>query len=874
MIRRLALILFLTPATLFPSAQPAHQALPANQIVSSYVDIPDGENNSDGESWITIDEAFFKKEEERARSVQPQASNILNRSSSMGERGAPRIEISKNPYEDQGVRPGESELVQMRGMMQIVLQNQVTLATQLLNVQQQNAQFVRDLAAFRVVQNTQANVQDNGPQPVLITSPSKARTLRELQTYYFDMVIPAFDQAIRDYNGKQVSEMLADMVTQLTKDAKILALSENKLAGLVKRLRDRGLYPLAELHNTIQRIKDAEQANISEAMPLLSTTDGLQNSSTATASSSLAALTTPCNICLDDKLANELVALSCSHLYCKACLNQLVDNASAERSTAQLKCPNTSCAKPLNEQDVRTITSNDIAKLTAYADICAREWLIRQPNARQCPTPNCPFVFLNDGANARATICSECNQRYCSNCLVDHERQMSCDAAKAARAGDIAYNEWKQTNTKECPQCKATIQKNGGCPTVACSQCKHAFCWNCLGPYNHLAHNCRPTTIPMQPVLPVPVQAAVPAAIPDARPAAGRRLRRSEVANLFAPIAAAATPAVAPRDPLTGFLIPQAAPDGFVIPDVVVSSSAAPVNLRTALKAAIDAHTVPRDQASTWNDPNLWKRRQAAFLKIVASWRPDLDPTFGEEIKAATKGWAPAAYGPVIRAVYAKMRAQEGSTQRNAVASAASQTIMGQPRVSHHQDIPAAAAPVNPVMNSGNPTFIVPAVVADQCGMSHDEAFRILSQAWTELCTEKEELRAMGPLRSDASNDEIRKRQRQLTSRWHPDKNANDPMATEKFTKIYEAARVLSAMIDQPRASAHPAIPMAQARAGNSVDENSALWIVQNTRPCPRCNVRIEKNGGCSHVVCQQCHHGFCWNCSGEHRGACNQPAA
>jgi len=33
------------------------------------------------------------------------------------------------------------------------------------------------------------------------------------------------------------------------------------------------------------------------------------------------------------------------------------------------------------------------------------------------------------------------------------------------------------------------------------------------------------------------------------------------------------------------------------------------------------------------------------------------------------------------------------------------------------------------------------------------------------------------------------------------------------------------------------------------------------TKQCPKCNVRIEKNGGCSHMTCTLCSHDFFWCC-------------
>ena len=44
---------------------------------------------------------------------------------------------------------------------------------------------------------------------------------------------------------------------------------------------------------------------------------------------------------------------------------------------------------------------------------------------------------------------------------------------------------WISANTKECPKCGATIEKDGGCNHMICKNlsCKYDFCWVCLGPW-------------------------------------------------------------------------------------------------------------------------------------------------------------------------------------------------------------------------------------------------------------------------------------------------------------------------------------------------------------------------------------------------------
>ncbi|ETW04230.1 hypothetical protein H310_04567 [Aphanomyces invadans] len=44
-------------------------------------------------------------------------------------------------------------------------------------------------------------------------------------------------------------------------------------------------------------------------------------------------------------------------------------------------------------------------------------------------------------------------------------------------------------------------------------------------------------------------------------------------------------------------------------------------------------------------------------------------------------------------------------------------------------------------------------------------------------------------------------------------------------------------------------------------ESETANWILANTKKCPKCAIRIEKNQGCNHMTCRSCKYEFCWTC-------------
>lgn len=202
---------------------------------------------------------------------------------------------------------------------------------------------------------------------------------------------------------------------------------------------------------------------------------------------------TECPICSCTPSEQEFYSLLCNHTYCKSCLNGMLTQALRNRSTAILLCPAPSCRRHLAEEEIRDISSRE--QLTAYYNITMTEYARGQHGFRQCPTPDCSYIFINDTNSQTTFQCPCCERYYCANCLLPHAQRTSCAQAQRDREVSIspdqaerATAEWKRAHTKQCPHCHRAIEKNEGCNHMTCQRavggCGHEFCWICLRPWS------------------------------------------------------------------------------------------------------------------------------------------------------------------------------------------------------------------------------------------------------------------------------------------------------------------------------------------------------------------------------------------------------
>ncbi|KAG8507448.1 E3 ubiquitin-protein ligase ARIH1 [Galemys pyrenaicus] len=111
-----------------------------------------------------------------------------------------------------------------------------------------------------------------------------------------------------------------------------------------------------------------------------------------------------------------------------------------------------------------------------------------------CPAPDCHHVVKVQYPDAKPVRC-KCGRQFCFNCGENWHDPVKCKVIIIFKQwlkkwikkcdDDSETSNWIAANTKECPKCHVTIEKDGGCNHMVCrnQNCKAEFCWVCLGPW-------------------------------------------------------------------------------------------------------------------------------------------------------------------------------------------------------------------------------------------------------------------------------------------------------------------------------------------------------------------------------------------------------
>ncbi|KAK9377523.1 uncharacterized protein V1513DRAFT_422787 [Lipomyces chichibuensis] len=196
-----------------------------------------------------------------------------------------------------------------------------------------------------------------------------------------------------------------------------------------------------------------------------------------------------CDICCEDRQGLKTFALECDHRFCFDCYKQyLTQKIVDEGESRNIQCPGDSCSLVVNNEAIKLIVEDRVYK--RYLTLLNRTFVQDHEHLRWCPAPNCEYAIRCDDVSAKdlktvvPTVQCACGHRFCFGCgLSDHQPCICVLVKKWIKKceDDSETANWISANTKECPKCMATIEKNGGCNHMTCRKCKYEFCWICIG---------------------------------------------------------------------------------------------------------------------------------------------------------------------------------------------------------------------------------------------------------------------------------------------------------------------------------------------------------------------------------------------------------
>ncbi|KAM0363761.1 hypothetical protein ACHAPZ_008895 [Fusarium culmorum] len=195
-----------------------------------------------------------------------------------------------------------------------------------------------------------------------------------------------------------------------------------------------------------------------------------------------------CDICCEDDDGLESFAMKCGHRYCVDCYRHyLTQKIREEGEAARIQCPSDGCGRILDSASLDVLVTPALAG--RYQELLNRTYVEDKDNFKWCPAPDCPNalecgVKKKDLGRIVPTVECRCGFRFCFGCPNPDHQPAPCDLVKKwlkKCADDSETANWISANTKECPKCNSTIEKNGGCNHMTCRKCKYEFCWMCMG---------------------------------------------------------------------------------------------------------------------------------------------------------------------------------------------------------------------------------------------------------------------------------------------------------------------------------------------------------------------------------------------------------
>ncbi|RWS04931.1 ankyrin repeat and IBR domain-containing protein 1-like protein [Dinothrombium tinctorium] len=224
-----------------------------------------------------------------------------------------------------------------------------------------------------------------------------------------------------------------------------------------------------------------------------------------------------CGVCLMEiNKFDSSLSMPCSHIFCAECWEKYLTMKIDEGDVNAILCPAFECVNLVPVELLEKFVPPPVVR--RYLQIDLNAFVETNPKIKWCPAPGCgkavriseselpllnkPVIIGSAPPLPPISHAVDCGNGhyFCWECLKNAHAPCGCslweewlkkicdmkpdDLRKTyAITDEAANNLWLVKHSKQCPKCKAHIQKLDGCNHMKCSKCKHDFCWICLEPW-------------------------------------------------------------------------------------------------------------------------------------------------------------------------------------------------------------------------------------------------------------------------------------------------------------------------------------------------------------------------------------------------------
>lgn len=172
-----------------------------------------------------------------------------------------------------------------------------------------------------------------------------------------------------------------------------------------------------------------------------------------------------CDICFLKYQYTNMTGLQCGHRFCKSCwVEYLTTKIMEEGLCKSIACAAHGCDILVDDVTVMNLLTEPRVR-TKYQQLITNSFVECNRLLRWCPSADCSYAVKVQYVDARPVEC-KCGHIFCFECGEQWHDPVQCRLLRKwikKCDDDSETSNWIAANTKECPKCNVTIEKDGGC---------------------------------------------------------------------------------------------------------------------------------------------------------------------------------------------------------------------------------------------------------------------------------------------------------------------------------------------------------------------------------------------------------------------------